>query len=79
MITRIYKLTRKYKTDRIPKVVKFIDNITDEVLALNPKGVNKIGPIFDQLDMHNQIIIRPITTIIEESIKQMIRNKNGSA
>lgn len=78
MITRIYKLTRKYKTDRIPKVVKFVDGITDETLALNPKGINRVGLIFEQLDMANQRIIRPINGIIESSLEQMIRKKNGS-
>lgn len=74
MITRLYKLTRVRKEDRIPKLERFRDSLIDEVNKLNPDGTNKTGLIFDQISMPIQRVVLPI----EDSIRQTIGKKYGN-
>ena len=78
MITRLYKLTRVRKEDRIPKLERFRDSLIDEVIKLNPDGTNKTGLIFDQISMPIQRVVLPIREITENSIKETIGTKNGN-
>ncbi len=78
MITRLYKLTRVRKEDRIPKLERFRDSLIDEVNKLNPDGTNKTGLIFDQISMPIQRVVLPIREITENSIKETIGTKNGN-
>ena len=74
MITRLYKLTRVRKEDRIPKLERFRDSLINEVNKLNPDGTNKTGLIFVQISMPIQRVVLPI----EDSIRQTIGKKYGN-
>ena len=78
MITRLYKLTRVRKEDRIPKLERFRDSLIDEGNKLNPDGTNKTGLIYDQISMPIQRVVLPVREITENSIKETIGTKNGN-
>jgi hypothetical protein len=67
----MYKLTRKYKTDRIPKVEKLLDSLSTQVCDLNPKGTNKTGLIFEATGQYIHQITQSVNHAIEISLNKI--------